>query len=68
MSDDISAALARIEGKIDKLGVDVMTRIDRLQNALTLQREEQVVDQASILLIRRQIQHIQDRLTSLEGR
>lgn len=51
---------------LDKIRTDIMARIDRLQDALTLEREEKIVDQGAVLLMRRQIQHLQDRVQALE--
>lgn len=62
--DDILDKLSAVP----QLRTDIMARIDRLQDALTLGREEQVVDQATILLLRRQIAHLQDRVQALEER
>lgn len=53
---------------IGRLRADIMARIDRLQDALTLSRDEQLVDSSAILLMRRQIQHLTDRVQALEER
>jgi hypothetical protein len=42
--DPILAALARLEAGQTALRVDLMARIDRLQDAVTLQHEERIVD------------------------
>jgi hypothetical protein len=45
--DPILAALARLEGGQTSLRIDLMARIDRLQDAVTLQHEERIVDLGS---------------------
>jgi hypothetical protein len=42
--DPILAALARLEAGQTSLRVDLMARIDRLQDVVTLQHEERIVD------------------------
>jgi len=63
--DEMRGRLAHLDGKLTalvdavaSLRADLMTRIDRLQDALTLEREKKIVDQSMVLLMRRQIQHL----------
>jgi hypothetical protein len=65
---DVLAAIEALEARLLTARADLMARIDRLQNALTLSRDEQIVDSSAILLMRRQIQHLTDRVQALEER
>ena len=60
--------LDQLNGQLTAARADIMARIDRLQDALTLSRDEQLVDSSAILLMRRQIQHLTDRVQALEER
>ena len=64
--EDLLLNIQVVRAEVLKTRGDLMARIDRLQDALTLQREEKIVDQSTILLMRRQIQHLEDRVQTLE--
>jgi hypothetical protein len=71
--EEMRAAFAAMDKRFDMAAYSVidlrtviMARIDRLQDALTLEREEKIVDQSMVLLLRRQLQHLQDRVQALE--
>jgi hypothetical protein len=65
---DREPTIADVLAAIDRIRAEIMARIDRLQDALTLARDEQLVDSSAILLMRRQIQHLTDRVQALEER
>jgi phage shock protein A len=68
MPDPVLQAIAALRADLDSLRADLMARLDRLQNALTLGREEQTVDQSVVLLMRRQIAHLSERIQAIEDR
>lgn len=65
---DVLEAINQNRIELVNTRADIMARIDRLQDALTLSRDEQLVDSSAILLMRRQIQHLTDRVQALEER